>query len=91
MAANWPFASVYSMEKLNRNLGDAAQIKWIQPAKVGQPGAAGKESHRWNPAILASCLCSRGFVVNKVKLLHMFETQFPEFLNQWQEITELAE
>lgn len=86
LAADWPLSSSYSKEKLEKNLGDVGRLQWLQPARVGQPGAAGKESHRWDPALLASCLCSRGYIVNKVKLSKMFETQFPEYLSQWEEI-----
>lgn len=86
LAANWPLVSPYSMAKLEKNLGDVSRLQWLQVATVGQPGAAGKESYRWNPAILASCLCNRGRIVNKAKLVQMFETQFPEYLSQWEEI-----
>lgn len=88
LAADWPLVSPYSMEKLERNLGDVSRLQWLQVATVGQPGAAGKESYRWNPAILASCLCNRGRIVNKPKLLQVLTTQFPEYLSQWEEISE---
>lgn len=88
LAADWPLVSPYSMARLERNLGDVSNLQWLQPARVGQPGAAGKGSHRWNPALLASCLCSKGYIINKTLLLRMFETHFPEYLDQWQEITE---
>lgn len=86
LAIDWPLSSrcKLGVKSLERALGDVPQ--WLDAARVGPRGAAGIDSHRWNPAMLAFCLCSHGWIANKERLQIVLENHFKEWLPKWEDL-----
>lgn len=88
LCVDWPLASSRSKKSLEAALGDVKRREWLKHACVGRPGAAGKESHQWNPALLAICLIGQGWITNRALVQKMMEKEYPEYLSQWEDIKE---
>jgi hypothetical protein len=88
LAVDWPLPP--SAPRL-QNIIDSLP-KWAEEActKVGRVGKGADGSHLWNPAVLAACLTTttaqKKWTVGKGTLTSFLRREFPDYLNQWEEL-----
>lgn len=76
----WPYTARYSIESLERALGEPP--KWLIPARMslGRRGG-GKTSATWNPVLLALALIDKGYIRSGLEAL--FRTRLPDWFDDW--------
>lgn len=77
LTVDWPLTKEL---KLDNALSDVSD--WLKPARM-TPGSRGK-SALWNPALLAFCLCDKGYSRKSAMDSHI-RLYFPDWVGEWED------
>jgi len=78
---SWPIPLTINLSNL---LSDVP--KWLEQARLSR-GAPGKESSRWNPAMLAVCLATEK-AISKLALTRYISMYFAEWADEWERLSD---